>query len=114
MATKSVASKLAIHGGPKAVTLDPGDLFTWPIVTQEDEQAVLDVLRRGAMSGNDVTKVLEQEIAAYFGTKYGLGYCNGTAALLGGMWACGLGVGTELIGPSLAYWAAVMSGPMIA
>lgn len=108
MATKSVASKLAIHGGPKAVTLDPGDLFTWPIVTQEDEQAVLDVLRRGAMSGNDVTKVLEQEIAAYFGTKYGLGYCNGTAALLGGMWACGLGVGTELIGPSLAYWAAVM------
>ncbi len=42
------------------------------------------------------------------GTDYALGYCNGTAALLGAMWACGVGRGTEIIGPSLTYWASVM------
>ncbi len=33
--------KLAVNGGPKAVQLDVGDIFTWPIVTQEDEDAIL-------------------------------------------------------------------------
>ena len=28
---------LAILGGPKSITKDPGDIFTWPIVTKEDE-----------------------------------------------------------------------------
>jgi hypothetical protein len=28
--------KLALQGGPKAVTADPGDVFRWPIVTAED------------------------------------------------------------------------------
>ena len=40
-------SGLALHGGPKAVTIDPADMFKWPIVTEEDERAVLDVLRAG-------------------------------------------------------------------
>ena len=38
--------ELAILGGPKAVQSDPGDLFAWPIITQEDEEAVLSVLRK--------------------------------------------------------------------
>ncbi len=102
------ATKLAIHGGPKAVTAECGDLFTWPIITSEDEEAVLDVVRRGAMSGNDITRLFEQEMADYFGTQYALGYCNGTASLLGAMWACGLQRGDEIIGQSLTYWASVM------
>ena len=89
----TITSKLALNGGPQAVTRDPGDIFKWPIVTPEDEEAVLEVLRRGAMSGTDVTKQFEQECAAWLGTKYALGYCNGTASLLGAMWACGLGAG---------------------
>ena len=55
-------SQLAIFGGPKAVQSDPGDMFTWPIITAEDEDAVLEVLRRGAMSGLDVTKEFEERI----------------------------------------------------
>jgi hypothetical protein len=39
-------SRLAIFGGARAVQSDPGDIFTWPIITQEDEEAVLEVLRR--------------------------------------------------------------------
>ena len=39
--TTGVSKKLAINGGPKAVQSDPGDIFKWPIITAEDEQAVL-------------------------------------------------------------------------
>ncbi|MCX7016743.1 MAG: hypothetical protein NTW86_29995 [Candidatus Sumerlaeota bacterium] len=53
--THATRPKLAIHGGPKAITLDRGDILRCPIVTPEDEEVVLDVLHRGAMSGNDVT-----------------------------------------------------------
>ncbi|MFQ6098780.1 MAG: hypothetical protein ACE5O2_13715 [Armatimonadota bacterium] len=33
------SSELALLGGPRAVRTDPGDIFMWPIVTEEDEQA---------------------------------------------------------------------------
>lgn len=106
--TRTTASELAIHGGAKAVTADPGDIFTWPIVTAEDEQAVLDVLRRGAMSGLDVTLKFEKGVAEWLGVKYALGSCNGTASLLGAMWACGVGVGDEIVCPSVTFWASAM------
>lgn len=98
-------SILAIKGGPKAVSFEPGSLFTWPIVTEEDEAAVLDVLRRGAMSGSDVTKLFEKEMAEWMGLPYALACCNGTAGLLAAMWACGVGAGDEIICPSMTYWA---------
>ena len=105
---KAKISKLAINGGPKAVTMDPKDMFRWPIVTREDEEAVLDVLRRGAMSGNDVTIRFEKAFAKWLGVKYALGYCNGTASILGALWACGVGVGDEVICPTTTYWATLM------
>ncbi len=98
-------SQLALLGGPKAVQTDAGDMFTWPIVTEEDETAVLEVLRRGAMSGSDVTMQFESEFAAWQGTKYALGHNNGTAALQTAMFGCKVGVGDEVICPSLTYWA---------
>lgn len=105
----STKSSLAILGGPKSVTKEPSDIFTWPIITAEDEEAALTMLRRGgAMSNTDVTIKLEKEICDYFGVKYALGYCNGTASLLGAMFGCGVGFGDEIIGPSLTYWANVM------
>ena len=39
-------SQLAIYGGPQSITDDFGDIFDWPIITDEDESAVLDVLRK--------------------------------------------------------------------
>jgi len=99
---------LAVLGGPKSVTSDPGDMFKWPIVTQEDEAAVLEVLRNGAMSGTDITKEFEREFAEWIGMQYALAYCNGTAALRGAMWACGVGAGDEIICPSVTYWASAV------
>ncbi len=98
-------SSLAIFGGPKAVPATDPELFKWPIVTAEDEQAVLAVLRAGSMSGTDITKQFEQEYAAWTGSRHALGYCNGTASLLGAFWACGVGAGDEVICPSVTYWA---------
>ncbi|MHB1456155.1 MAG: DegT/DnrJ/EryC1/StrS family aminotransferase [Armatimonadota bacterium] len=101
-------SNLAILGGPKSVQSDPGDIFTWPIITSEDEDAVLEVLRRGAMSGLDVTKQFEQEFADWQGVKYALACNNGTSALREAMFACGVGVGDEIICPSITYWASAL------
>ncbi len=42
-------SKLALFGGEKAVQLPEEDMFTWPIVTREHEEAVLEVIRNRAM-----------------------------------------------------------------
>ena len=104
-----MSEKLALFGGEKAVNLDPGDLFTWPIITEEDEQAVLDMLHsRGNMSGTDVTKEFEKDFCAFLGVKHCLGYCNGTAALLGAMYAVGVGAGDEIICPGMTYWASAL------
>ena len=101
-----MTEKLAILGGPKAVTMDPGDLFDWPIITKTDEEAVLAMLRRaGDISHNDETKKLEKEFSAYLGVEFSLGCCNGTAALLDAMFAVGIGQGDEIICPSMTYWA---------
>ena len=37
--------KLAIFGGEKVVKNVPDWLFKWPIITEEDEAAALDVIR---------------------------------------------------------------------
>ena len=105
MATQS---QLAIHGGAKSVQTDAEELFKWPIITAEDEAAVLDVLRRGAMSGTDVTLQFEEEFAAWQGAQYALACNNGTAALQSALYGCGISVGDEIICPSLTYWASAL------
>jgi len=103
-----MAAELAIKGGPKAVQTDPGDIFTWPIITDEDEQAVLEVLRAGKMSAWDVTAEFEKEFAEWHGMKHALGFNTGTASLQAAFFACGLGHQDELIGPSMTYWASCL------
>lgn len=113
MKTTTAVSPLAIHGGKPAVNIDVPELFHWPIVTKEDEDAVIDVLRRARMSGTEITKEFEKEWAAFNGTKYALGTCNGTAAIHAAMWACGVGAGDEIICPSMTYWASATPALML-
>jgi perosamine synthetase len=77
-------------------------------VTPAHEKAVLEVLRSGRMSGIDVSKKFEQEYAKKLGRTYGLAYPNGTSAILGGFYGLGVGVGHEVIAPSLTFWASVL------
>ena len=106
--TPLTTSKLALLGGPKSVLADQGDLFSWPIVTEEDEQAVLDVLRRGAMSNHEITVEFEKDVRQWFDVPHALAYCNGTASILGAMFGCGIGKGDEVIVPAHTYWASVL------
>ncbi|MFQ3620670.1 MAG: DegT/DnrJ/EryC1/StrS family aminotransferase [Spirochaetales bacterium] len=96
----------------KEISSNPA-LFHWPIVTEEDEQAVLQVLRAGKMSGTDITRVFEAEFAAWMGVSHALAVCNGTAGLLAALWACELGAGDEIICPSMTYWASAAPALML-
>ena len=100
--------KLAINGGPRALRTDPGNIFDWPVITAEDEDAVLEVLRQGAMSRMDVTRRFERELAAWFGGGYALCHNNGTAAIQAALWACGVRRGDEVICQSMTYWGSVL------
>lgn len=80
----------------------------WPIITSEEEEAVLDVLKNVKMSGTDITMKFEQEFAEWIGVKYALGFNNGTASLLAAMYACGVRKGDEIICPSVTYWASCL------
>jgi len=101
-------STLALLGGKKSVKLSPKDIFTWPIITKEIENAVLKVLRAGNMSGSDVTKKFERGFADWHKMKYGLGCSTGTAALHCAMFGLGIGAGDEVICPSVTYWASCL------
>lgn len=99
---------LAIHGGERTIEKEDEELFRWPIITEEDEAAALAVIRDGAMSGTDITKKFEEEFAAWLDMKYALGFNNGTNSLLAAMYGCKLGVGDEIICPSITYWASAL------
>lgn len=108
MVTPEIQAQLALLGGPAAITVDVADMFDWPIITDEDEQAVLEVLRARNMSGIDIAKQFEAEFAQWMGAKHGLTSPNGTASILEAMYAVGIGVGDEVIAPTLTYWASTM------
>lgn len=100
--------QLAQFGGVAAVKSDHEQMFKWPITTAEDEAAVVEVLRKGSMSGTDVTMQFEQEFAAWLQTDYALAFNTGTASIHAAMYACKVGVGDEIICPSLTYWASLL------
>ncbi len=97
--------QLALLGGPQAVTTADPSMFAWPILNHEMEQAVLDVLRRGAMSGTELTRRFERGYADWHGVEFGLGHNNGTSALQAAMYGVGIGRGDEVIVPAITYWA---------
>lgn len=101
-------STLAIRGARPHIGEVPDELFHWPIITADDEAAVLAVLRRGDMSGTSITKQFEAEFASWIGAPYALATCNGTAALQAAMWACDVGAGDEIICPGMTYWASAL------
>ncbi len=100
--------RLALLGGKPVVTEIPEDLFTWPIITREDEEAVLGVLRAGQMSGIALTQEFERDYERWSGAKHALGFNNGTASLLAAMFAVGVGEGDEVICPATTYWASAL------
>jgi len=97
-------SSLAINGGPKAVTGDPGDIFVHPKIDERDEEALLDMLHSRTMSNHEVGREFGDRYAEWQGTKYGLATNTGTAAIESCYYGVGVGRGDEVITPSFTYW----------
>jgi len=93
------------------VTLDQTAANRWPVFTDEDEAAVLAVLRDGDLSTHPVVRHLEDDYRRYFGVRHALAHCNGTAALMAAFFAANLQPGDEVIVPSATWWASAV--PML-
>jgi len=72
---------------------------------EEEEKAVLDVLRSGWLTMGQVTQSFEQELAAFTGARHAFALNNATAALHLACLAIDLGPGDEVILPSLTFVA---------
>ena len=101
----------AILGGKPAVTQPQAEANRWPILTEEDERAVVEVMRSGNITTNPVARELEQEYAAFVGRKFALSHNNGTSALMAAFFAIDLQPGDEVIVPTATFWASVI--PML-
>ncbi len=71
----------------------------------EEEQAVLDVLRRRWLTMAAVTEEFESAFAAFSGVRHAFAVTNGTTALHLACLALGIGPGDEVIVPSLTFVA---------
>jgi len=105
--------KLALLGGQPLIQGAPEkELFGWPILTREDEEAALEVIRNNAYSGTDITEKFQTEFAEWQGCDYAVAFCNGTQSIAAAMFAIGLGMGDEIICPTKTYWASVTQASM--
>ncbi len=106
--------KLAYLGGTPIPKVEaPADIYKWPIITDEDRAAIMDVVERNAYSDTDITMAFEGEFAAWIGTKYAMAACNGTMSLFAAMFGVGLGAGDEIICPTKTYWASCTSAQLL-
>ena len=104
-----MGEKLAMNGGEKVVP--EGLEKSWPPITQDDIDAVVNVMKSGVLWGpmeEEVTK-LQEEFAAYINAKHCLVVNSGTAALHAGVVACGIGPGDEVITSAFSFWASAQA-----
>ena len=99
-----VSQKLAIHGGPKAVT---NTLPGWPQFDEKAIRAVEAVLRSGKVNywTGPLGMEFERRFAEWQGSKYAISVATGTAALHVCLSALGIGPGDEVIVPSYTFIA---------
>lgn len=102
------ASELAILGGARAIEQTPQGLYDWPIMGEEDESAVIELLRKPNFFDSETVDALEREFSRWLGVRYALTCNSGTGAIEAALFACGVGPGAEVIVPSLTHWASAL------
>ena len=103
--------KLAIDGGvPAKQRPDPPMYPGGMLIDQEEEQAVIEVLRTkrlfryyGPSEGPSKVEELERAFAAHIGTTRALAVTSGTAALICGLQGIGISPGDEVIVPAYTW-----------
>ena len=108
-------AKLAINGGPK--TIDRALGKPWPIRGEEEEQAVVEVVRSGAWwrGSAEATQVpaFEDEWAAYQNAKHCVAVTNGTTAIECALKSVGVEAGDEVLVPALTFVASATAIPLV-
>lgn len=74
-------------------------------IQPEIDTAIRQVLESGQFILGPTVAALEQEMAAYVGTKHAIGVASGTDALVLGLRALGVGAGDEVIVPTYTFFA---------
>src|SRR5512136_1815486 len=108
---------LAIHGGqPARKRTDPPMYPGGNLIDDEEEQAVLEVLRAkrlfryyGPQPGPSKTEQLETEFAAKMGSRYAIAVNSGTSALMCALQGVGIGPGDEVIVPAYTWIASAVA-----
>lgn len=102
-ATPTSLEVLAIDGGTpiRETTLPYGRQS----ISEEDIQAVVDVLRSDWLTTGPKVAEFEEALAAQVGAKYAVAFSSGTAALHGAAFAAGLKPGDEAITSPLTFAA---------
>ena len=77
--------------------------FHQPLIDEDDERAVLDVLRSGWITTGPRTKEFEKTLAAYVGATHAVGVNSCTAALSLALEAAGVGPGDEVITSPITF-----------
>lgn len=100
---------LALFGG--APLVDRGRHTKWPLITDADKRAVMEVLDRGILSGSEApaAKAFEAAFAQAVGAKHALLTHSGTSALQVAISALGIGEGDEVIVPAYSFVASATS-----
>src|SRR4051794_19376002 len=88
-------SKLAFHGGKKAVP--DGAIADWPPISDIDRKYVMASLEQSNHAFGPSCVAFEKEFAQWNGNAYAVTTNSGTAALHMGVAACGCGAGDEVI-----------------
>jgi dTDP-4-amino-4,6-dideoxygalactose transaminase len=98
-------SSLALFGGTPVLSKEAHRV--WPIVEEEERNAVTRVLDRGILSGPFAPEsmALQEEFARYVGAKHALLTHCGTSALVVALAAAGVRAGDEVIVPAYSFVA---------
>lgn len=80
-----------------------------PLVGEEEEKAVLEVLRSGQLAEGSRVRAFEEAFAAYAGTRHAVAVNSGTAALIVALQAHGVGPGDEVITSPFSFIATATS-----
>ena len=82
------------------------DLITqYHSIKEEVDSAIEAVLESGIVINGDNVKKIENSIAAYSETKYGIGVANGSDAIFIALKALGIGPGDAVISPPFTFFA---------
>ncbi|MBV9867617.1 MAG: DegT/DnrJ/EryC1/StrS family aminotransferase [Abitibacteriaceae bacterium] len=98
--------QLAVEGGTPVRTQPwPG----WPVVDEEDVQAVSDAVRSGVWGGGEQALAFAQRFADLHGVRHGIACNSGTTALQIALSSLGVGPGDEVIVPAYTFVATATS-----